>query len=281
MFDAILIVDWSANNRPKLGRDSLWYCLRKRDGEVITSNPATRDRAMDEILAIAAGVQGRMLIGFDFPFGYPGICWREAWREIASLVEDAPDNANNRFTVAAEMNRRLTGGPAPFWGCPPANVSEFLTTTQPRERGLSRLTDRKGAQPVWKLAYQGAPGGQALLGIPRLMKLREEIPGSAVWPLDTGLRMPTERVIIAEVYPSLIRFAAKPGEVKDQAQVRSLAEHLASSGNLPSYFTPALSEIDRRRVEREEGWILGMQPAVNFVSPTQHLAYGHIHIGGR
>jgi precorrin-8X/cobalt-precorrin-8 methylmutase len=280
-FDAILIVDWSANNRPKLGRDSLWYCLHKRDGEVLTRNPATRNMAMAEITEIAISTPGRLLIGFDFPFGYPGMPWREAWREIAGLVQDAPDNTNNRFAVACEMNKRLSGGPGPFWGCPPAFACDFLTTTQPRERGLARLTDRKGAQPVWKLAYQGAPGGQSLLGIPRVRKLREDVPGAAIWPFETGLRIPSERVVIAEVYPSLIRLAGYRGEVKDQLQVRSLAAHLINSVNLPLYFAPALSEAERYRVENEEGWILGMQPAVNFTSLPQHLAYGHIHIGGR
>ena len=281
MFDSILIVDWSANNRPKLGRDSLWYCLRSRDGSITTKNPATRERAMAEITEIASSQSGRVLIGFDFPFGYPGMPWRAAWDEIASLVTDGPDNANNRFWVAEEMNRRLTGGPGPFWGCPPMHASEFLTTTQPAQRGPSRLTDRRGAQPVWKLSYQGAPGGQSILGIPRVMKLREALHDSAIWPFETGLRVPRERVVIAEVYPSLIRLAAGPGQVKDQAQVQTLASHFATSGNLPLYFAPPLSDPDRARVEQEEGWILGMRPAVSFAVPPHHALFGHAHIAGR
>ena len=42
------------------------------------------------------------------------------WDLLAQLVDDRDDNANNRFEVAAELNRRVGPGPGPFWGCPPA-----------------------------------------------------------------------------------------------------------------------------------------------------------------
>ena len=68
----------------------------------------------------------RVLAGFDFPFAYPG-GFAEAltgtpgplrlWEALAARIEDAPDNANNRFQVAAELND-LFPGIGPFWGCP-------------------------------------------------------------------------------------------------------------------------------------------------------------------
>ena len=37
-------------------------------------------------------------------------------------------------------------------------------------------------------------------------------------------------MVFAEVYPSLIKGAALPGEVKDLTQVRTTAEHFAQAG---------------------------------------------------
>jgi hypothetical protein len=68
--------------------------------------------------------------------------------------------------------------------------------------------------------------------------------------------------VAAEVYPSLLRPQAGPGEVKDLAQVRATAEYFArldEQNKLGALFgppkaTPAEAVLD---AEREEGWILG------------------------
>ena len=60
-----MIVDWSANNAPKLGADSIWLC----DQRGPASNATTRLAAMDTISAAIREViaQGkRLFIGFDF-----------------------------------------------------------------------------------------------------------------------------------------------------------------------------------------------------------------------
>ncbi len=89
-----------------------------------------------------------------------------------------------------------------------------------------------------------------------------------VWPFETGFRKLTEAdlegvgIVLAEVYPSLIKGAALPGEVKDLTQVRTTAEHFArldEASKLGDLFGPAKGTgadvvLD---AEREEGWILG------------------------
>jgi hypothetical protein len=71
-------------------------------------------------------------------------------------------------------------------------------------------------------------------------------------------------VTFAEVYPSLLRAQPRRGEVKDQAQVRTLAEHFASldgAGELAELLTEPL-DADAGAIEaalREEGWILGVR----------------------
>src|SRR5271154_6637740 len=113
MFDTFLIVDWSAARTPKTGRDSIWVCRHAPDGETV-ANPPTRHAArllLAEMLETATERGERVVAGFDFPFGYPagfaarlglaGMPWRATWDEIARLIEDRPDNDNNRFVVGA------------------------------------------------------------------------------------------------------------------------------------------------------------------------------------
>ena len=57
----------------------------------------------------------RLLIGFDFPFGYPagtaarlglrGLAWRNLWQTLEDRIADGKDNRNNRFDVAESLNR--------------------------------------------------------------------------------------------------------------------------------------------------------------------------------
>jgi hypothetical protein len=298
LFDAYVMVDWSANARPKTRRDSVWYSVltRERGGPVPTcGNPATRQKAIEEITGILGGFSERKvstLIGFDFPYGYPsglakalnlpGKPWRAVWDAITARVEDHADNSNNRFEVAAEFNRKVSGGPFPFWGCPgkcqsttlkSCKVHPFSTGTLPEYRVTDHRAKAKGAQSVWKLYYPGAVGGQALLGIPYLAKLRaapEFDVVSRVWPFETGLQpLPCRgqrdwTILHAEIFPSLFRSIPGPGEIKDEAQVRDLAEYFAEldeKGELGSLFSRPAGITDEECcvVECEEGWILGIR----------------------
>ena len=72
------MVDWSASSRPVTGKDSIWYCLfdPSIDGPSVVEleNPSTRRQAMAEIRTILHDLASReksVLIGFDFPLGYP------------------------------------------------------------------------------------------------------------------------------------------------------------------------------------------------------------------
>ena len=89
-----------------------------------------------------------------------------------------------------------------------------------------------------------------------------------VWPFETGFKALTEAdlagvdVVLAEVYPSMVKPQGAAGEVKDLMQVRTLAEHFArldEANKLGALFGPPKGTaadvvLD---AEREEGWILG------------------------
>lgn len=296
IFDAYVIVDWSAAAVPRTGADSIWIGIAERQENAATAlrllNPPTRAEAMEVLADVLSDMVARdrvVLAGFDFAFGYPaGFArklrpkdgtWRGVWKEIGARVRDGSDNANNRFEVAAAFNQAISGGAFPFWGCPGAVAGAALSMTRPEGYGEAtvrehRFTDRavKGPQPVWKLAYNGSVGSQTLLGIAALQRLRHHpwIEGVArVWPFETGLeplRRPDGadwRVLFAEVYPSAFPIAHSD-DVKDARQVRGTLDHLArldAAGDLAQLFAgpSSLGEAERRLVEREEAWILGIE----------------------
>ena len=295
LFQTHIVVDWSARSKPspaKPTKDAIWWAVARIAGEVDVDDPEyvrTRHEALDGLARLIAGELNegrRVLVGFDFPFGYPaGVAERltgEAsalalWDWLVKRIADAPDNANNRYDVAAAINAAYPGR-GPCWGRPlawpypaiPVRASERTEQeAHPPERRICDLR-ATGAKTVWQLAYAGSVGSQMLLGLPALKRLVGDprIAGrAAIWPFETGLQTPEAPVVIAEVYPSLlkdrVRTQSREGEILDSAQVRVNADALArldAEGELaalfagPSFLTPR----QRRIVETEEAWILGL-----------------------
>ncbi|NKB55871.1 MAG: cobalamin biosynthesis protein CbiG [Alphaproteobacteria bacterium] len=284
------MVDWSAAASPTGGKDSIWWALLRRDGGTVRlaqrENPKTRHAATTALADILAGLAeegARVLVGFDFPFGYPtgtaarlgmpGLPWRHMWQELADLLADEPDNKNNRIDVAEGLNERLYAEAFPFWGNVREESRPFLVRRgrrahQPGELTEWRLCDRraKTTSSVWQLAGAGSVGSQVLTGIPRVLQLRTDprlATISHIWPFETGLKHdPKPQIIFAEVYPSLLEPEPEPDMVKDARQVRTIAAHFAAldeDGSLGALFDgdPALSATERTLVENEEAWILG------------------------
>jgi precorrin-8X/cobalt-precorrin-8 methylmutase len=292
LFDAYLMVDWSAANVPRRGRDSIWLGLTMRlaSGRLRLTrieNPVTRAQATERIVVTIAGLVAdgkRVLAGFDFPFGYPegtarrlglpGLAWRHMWQELDHAIEDDEANRNNRFDVAERLNRRLSGEAFPFWGLVREERRRYLMRRDRRPHGPGDLAERRLAdrrlpsvQPVWKLAGAGSVGGQVLVGIPRVWQIRRD-PRLAIdchiWPFETGLGDdPRARVILAEVYPSIVAPRPLAGRPKDAGQVAAVGRHLAEidrDGGLDRllYADPGLTAVERAHVIGEEAWILGV-----------------------
>lgn len=289
LFQAYVMVDWSAASKPTTGPDSIWVGVLKRNVRFQMAfeahNPPTRaeaDKLLSNVLDDLRRKAERALVGFDFPLGFPrgtaaalklpGEPWRALMEFAAKEVKDKPDNTNNRFQVGAKMNRLMTGEAFPFWGAPARDEQTMLSAKRPREHGPSDLPElrfadeaAKGASSIWKLYYQGSVGGQALTGLPVVKRLRDAR-AARVWPFETGWKplAPADvadlDAVLVEVYPSM--FATKPsaGEVKDQAQVRGACVRfnaLDEKGQLGALFGPSKEHPRREVIEREEGWILG------------------------
>jgi len=282
IFDSYMVVDWSANGRPKTGRDSLWIAHLRPGYGLALDNPPTRAAAMAQIAATLdaeARAGRRVLAGFDFAFGYPsGLAraiapeadWRDVWAYLYDHLTDAPDNTNNRFDLAARLNA-LFPGDGPFWGNGLARDISGLPRRKPLGWGDSlpdnrRLADRlaKGAQEVWKLSGAGSVGGQSLTGIAALEGLRRRM-AVRVWPFDLMDDGSDNRAtlsiapVLAEVFPSLVPLDAAAHPVRDAAQVIGLAKTLAgwdASGRLSDIHAAARFPDS---VRRHEGMILGLE----------------------
>jgi precorrin-8X/cobalt-precorrin-8 methylmutase len=162
LFDSYVMVDWSASSVPKRGKDSIWYChlRRTRSGlrRLALENPPTRHAALTALRRILINSHERILLGFDFPNAYPqgfaakagfsgtdtrtAAPWRAVWDGITELIEDAPDNRNNRFEVAKQLNRRISATTFPFWACPAAKTDELLSARKTLPYS-TELTERR------------------------------------------------------------------------------------------------------------------------------------------
>jgi hypothetical protein len=298
LFDSYVMVDWSAASKPATGADSIWIGALTPDSRLKlafkASNPPTRAKALaelEELLGRCMKRGDRVLMGVDFPLGFPagtaealklkGEPWRAIRDFLLKEMKDKPDNSNNRFALAARMNRLISNGPFPFWGCSKKDELTTLSIKKSREHGPGDIPefrivenaalDAKKArpQPLWKIAYAGAIGGQTLTGVPAIEKLREKFPGLKIWPFEVSIAKLDEpalegvRILIAEVLPSLNSTRPEATEIRDEAQVRSACEALAerdANGKLAALFAGErkLTDSQKVAVTAEEGWILGI-----------------------
>lgn len=300
LFDAYIMVDWSAAAKPATGANSIWIGILAKDArlrlQLRAVNPDTRLKARTFIQEMIERLNRRgdkVLLGFDFAFGYPAgtaraigldtaatAPWRAMADHLAGKVREREDNSNARFAIAAGLNYAISQGPFPFWGAPARDQVSTLGGKRPAfdadspvsefrhaERHL-RTTGRGQPKSVWQLAYAGSVGGQTLLGIPHVLWLRQALPNARIWPFETGLEPLDEDalegidVVMAEIYPSLVPVNPASGQVADEAQVGAIARHYsdldARDALGPLFGGPeGLSVAQISQICCEEGWILG------------------------
>lgn len=266
LFDAYIMVDWSAASKPVTGPNSIWIGILAKDARLKLQyravNIETRLKArnfLEDMVGKLTKRGDRVLLGFDFSLGYPAgtaealglkldgkAPWQAMHEHLASKLKDRPDNSNARYAIAAGMNYAISKGPFPFWGAPARDVVSTLGSTKPdfTDASLSEyrvaeayLRDSKLGQPksVWQLAYTGSVGSQSLTGIPHVHALREAWPQARIWPFEfdpaeplTEEALTNVKVVMTEIYPSLTKVTPESGETPDAAQVRGIADYFAS-----------------------------------------------------
>lgn len=305
LFDVYFALDFSAKSQPSPRRersDALWLAELQTSPDppfsverYFRTRHAVYDYLYDRLVYhLAYG--HRIFVGVDFALGYPqgfahalGIdtastrAWQATWELLATLIEDHPNNRNNRFTVAADLNHRLRAPtPGPFWGTPITRQTPHFRATAPRypfavndTLTLPRLryTEQhatRSAQETWKLFGAGSVGSQTLLGIPFIHRLATSAtlaPHTDIFPFTwhvSASSLSPRSLVIAEIYPSLTPIALDPALIKDQAQVRTTVQHFAtldSVGSLASLLAPpaALTNEEWQHCVNEEGWIVGVE----------------------
>lgn len=266
LFDAYIVVDWSAAAKPTTGENSIWVAICTRDRkdavDTVTFNPPTRlqaRRILRDQLRDLIQADKKVLVGFDFAMGNPAgtaaalgldvstnAPWAAIHHYLARAVEEYEDNSNARFALAADMNTAMAGHAHPFWGATKTTRCVTLSMKKGDFAALGSLPEHRisetwiranfKARPksVWQLTGVGAVGSQALLGVPTVAFLRREIPGAQIWPFETGFEPLTPQhlkntsCVLAEVYPSTVQTHPNPGEILDEIQVKTLSNHFES-----------------------------------------------------
>ncbi|WP_416883718.1 gephyrin-like molybdotransferase Glp [Marivita sp.] len=270
-FDTIAIVDWSAGKRApaRPSKDAIWIGVVREGAEqepVYCRSRIEAEGWLAGFLDAEAQAGRRVLIGFDFPFGYPSGFVRHVtgtddplafWDWLEARITDSEAGENNRFDVASEINR-LFDGPGPFWGKP---SEEGWPDVPYRKVGVTydsfaerRACDlaAKASSSCFQLFFNPTVGSQALMGLPMLARLRRRA-GVSVWPFQNWAEAQT---VLVEIWPGLIEPAVKEVQsdgIRDAVQVRLLARALA--GLSSERLTALLADVGPEA--KEEAWILG------------------------
>ncbi len=275
LFQTFAMLDWSGGNDtgPTPRKDAIWACI-VRNGKALDPeylrNRQIAEQRLDALIRAELKAGRRLLLGFDFPFGYPCGFARAMtgtddplalWDWFDQHVEDSP-KANNRFDLAGRINLQF-GGRGPFWmnglrrdidGLP--RTKSDYSNPFPNRRAVETLA--KGSFTCWQMAGAGAVGGQVMMGLPVLNRLRHRFAEQiSVWPFE-----PLDKpVSFVEIWPSLTLGAPPEGRIKDDWQVEQVA--LTLSG-----LTEQELDAQLNVSAAEEGWILGVpQDKPNITPP--------------
>lgn len=270
-FDTIVTVDWSGGNAKgtKPSADAIWVSVIRDGVQDLPTYFPSRQAFEPWIMVLIEGerIAGRrILLGFDFAFGYPAGATERItgspdplayWDWLEARIDDGLSQ-NNRFEVAAAINARFDGI-GPFWGNglkrDIAHLPRKGTARQPHLHGFAekRLveTRAKGAFAVWQLSGAGAVGSQVLMGLPVLSRLRTAFGKDvSVWPFEQ-LDTP---IALIEIWPSLFKSQIDAGPyahwIADAAQVHVTAQIVQNGTSTLAEPVHALSE----------GWIFGVKP---------------------
>ncbi len=271
-FDKVIMVDWSGGNdrgaSPK--KDAIWACISSAgtaEEPIYLRNRQLAEAWLIDTLKTLQSAGHRVLVGFDLCFAYPtGFATKlvgsedtlALWDWFEARVRDDP-KSNNRFDLAGEINT-LFPGTGPFW----FNGLSRDIAHLPR-KGLDRtndhgLSDKRAADKAipgsfspWQLAGAGAVGGQVIMGLPVLSRLRKRFGNSlSVWPFQT----PDTQIVLAETYFSMLPdlVADDPHPIKDASQVSLYARAFSALA-----FPDLAKMMDVKATS--EGWVLGAEHA--------------------
>lgn len=226
--ERVVAVDWSGDQGPGQKRKiwaGVWTASDSflRTGKVTLENGRSRVELIEWLVEMARETP-RMVVGFDFSFGFPAWFMREQgirsapefWRVVAEgqgekwLHKDCEDG---RFWGRAGSMRHGKK-PAEFCG---EHAHRMLRRAETVLKVRAEITDPlaiariAGIAPksVFQIGGAGAVGTASLRGMPGLLALREA--GFRVWPFDAPS---VKKPMVVEIYTRLMTGAVnKSSEV--------------------------------------------------------------------
>lgn len=176
-----IAVDWSGR---KAREHRYIWLAEARGGRVVRlEDGRTREEVVAHLIELARK-EPRLVVGFDFAFGFPEWFARErkcgSGRDVWELAR-------------REGERWLADKPPPFWG---GKASRRPLLDQPFRRTEQDAPSVRGIQPksVFQVLGAGTVGTGSLRGMPFLAMLQDA--GYAIWPFDDA----AERTVV-EIYP--------------------------------------------------------------------------------
>ena len=228
-FERVVAVDWSGDQGPGQ-RKKIWAGVwtasdpSVKTGKVTLENGRTRVELMEWLVEMARETP-RMVVGFDFSFGFPAWFMRELgirsapefWRVLADGQGEKwlhKDCADGRFWGRAGSARHGKK-PAEFCG---EHAHRMLRRAETVLKVRAEITDPLAAakiagiapKSVFQIGGAGAVGTASLRGMPGLIVLRDA--GFRIWPFDKPelRRAP----LVVEIYTRLMTGAVtKSSEV--------------------------------------------------------------------
>jgi hypothetical protein len=158
-----------------------------------------------------------------------------------------------------------------FWPTDAPHTYVCFIRDDPHGRGKWRTGDRNwlrvtekwtaSAKSVFGFGVQGEVATSTHAGLPWLLYLRKECKRQLhFWPYD-GWEVPTDKSVVAEVYPSLWtrRFPKHDRDGDEQAAYAAAAwlQRADCDGSLGRFLNPSLT-AEERGIAKIEGWILGV-----------------------
>ncbi|MGC8465915.1 MAG: hypothetical protein ACP5O0_08285, partial [Acidimicrobiales bacterium] len=288
-----IALDFSSRSKPALGRNTIWLGLSSslQPDSSFTANFSTRASALNYLLTLFEEnelTHQQIHLGVDFGTALPSriteaLCdsgsssdlhepWH-LWDQISDLITDHNDNSNNRFEVAAYLNRSI--GEHYFWGLStpkptlPPPLQSWILPLSPKRTGdqlriCERIAQRQARSRISSTAQlygAGAVGSQTLLGMAFLSKLTRAIDHRFnLWPFHLN----GHRITLYEIWPRLLvgpqaANSSMAFSCNDEYQVVISAAWMRMRDGLTTAQGKTIlertPEIGARL--RREGWILG------------------------
>jgi hypothetical protein len=256
LFDVYVGIDYSGAGRPEQRLPGIQvYVAHGAEAPEKVADPDSsvsrwHRRGMAEWLVRFLQSKERVIVGIDHAFSLPFGVWEKlGFKGIATWDEFLRAFRKRWPTHETAVEQALSRSPIPTIE---TDIERF------------RLTDRwtSSAKSVFQFDVQGSVAKSSFAGLPWLLHIRENTTKHRVhfWPFD-GFEVATCRLVIAEVYPAILRRRfAKEGRSADEQDAYAVCAWLKErdrSDLLESYFRPPLTTEEQNQVMLE-GWILGI-----------------------